>query len=223
MDRLQSLRLTMTLDDPDLLGVRCSTLRSSLGEDLDSFFPKFDESISQEVHDCSDLFFDDGAATDVKVDQLQRMLAVDKFNKSKDNHHHQKLAQEFCMESMTTTKDEENLFVDQFNTFNAEQLKRMLDPLKNSFNLSDVTIPLEDETKSFRNTTSVTDSPTLPYNSVHENTTASDGHSYVEATIQYELCETKLNVENDETMYSKKRKLSTVIENLAKKIKFDHR
>ena len=96
-------------------------------------------------------------------------------------------------------------------------------PLKNTFNLSNVTIPLEDETKSFRNTTSVTDSPTLPYNSVHENTTASDGHSDVEATIQYELCETKLNVENDETIYSKKRKLSTLIENLAKKIKFDHR
>ena len=154
MDRLHSLRLTVTLDDPELLGVRCSTLRSSLGEDLDSFFPKFDESINQEVHDCSDLFFDDGAATDVKVDQLQRMLAVDKFNKSKDNHHHQKLAQEFCMESMSITKDEENLFVDQFNTYNAEQLKRMLDPLKNSFNLSDVTIPLEEETKHFENTLS---------------------------------------------------------------------
>ena len=132
-------------------------------------------------------------------------------------------AQEYCLKSMSKTKDEENLFVDQFNTFNADELKRMLAPLQNSFNFSDVTIPLEDETKDFGNTTSVTDAPTLPYNSVHENTAASDGHSDVEATIQYELCETKLNVVNDETMYSKKRKLSTVIENLAKKIKFDHR
>ena len=85
----------------------------------------------------------------------------------------------------------------------------------------EISIPLEDESKRFANTTSVTDSPTLPYNSVHEN--SSDGHSDVEATIQYELCETKPNVENDETMYSKKRKLSTVIENLAKKIKVDYR
>ena len=274
MDRLQSLRLTVNLDDPELLGARCSTLRSSIGEDLDSFFPKFDESINQEAHDRSDLFFDDGAATDVKVDQLQRMLAVDKFNTSKDHHHHQKLAKEFCLENLTKTMDED-LFVDKFNTFNAEQLKRMLAPLQNSFNLSDVTIPLEEETKHFRNitsvlsvtknmdedtlfvdkfntfnaeqlkrmlaplenslnfsdvttpledatkqfgnTTSATDSPTLPYISVHENTAAS------EATIEYELSETEPNVENDDTMNSKKRKLSTVIENLAKKIKFDHR
>ena len=279
MDRLQSLRLTVALDDPELLGVRCSTMRSSLGEDLDSFFPKFDESINQEAHDRSDLFFDDGAATDVKakVDQLQRMLAVDKFNTSKDHHHHQKLAKEFCLENLTKTMDEDlfvdkfntfnaeqlkrmmaplknslnfidvtipleeetklfgnttsvtknmgedTLFVDKFNTFNAEQLKRMLAPLQNSLNFSDVTIPLQEETKQFGNSTSVTDSPTLPYNSFHENTAASDGHSDVEATIQYELSETKHNVENDDTLNSKKRKLSTVIENLAKKIKFDHR
>ena len=216
MDRLQSLRLTVALDDPELLGVRCSTMRSSLGEDLDSFFPKFDESINQEAHDRSDLFFDDGAATDVKVDQLQRMLAVDKFNTSKDHHHHQKLAKEFCLENLTKTMDED-LFVDKFNTFNAEQLKRMLAPLENSLNFSDVTTPLEDATKQFGNTTSATDSPTLPYISVHENTAAS------EATIEYELSETEPNVENDDTMNSKKRKLSTVIENLAKKIKFDHR
>ena len=257
MDRIQSLRLTMTLDDPDLLKVRCSTLRSSLGEDLDSFFPKFDETIHhQEVNDRSDLFFDDGGATDIKVDQLQRLLAVD-TNTSKDHHHHQRLAQEFCMENMTKTRnedslfvdkfntfnkdqlkkmlapfknsmiqtmDEDNLFVDKFNTFNKDQLEKMLAPLENSFNFSDVTIPLEEETKLLRNLSSETDSPTLPYNSVNENTAANSQSDVeiVEATIQYELCETNFNGENDDTMNSKKRKLSTVIENLAKRIKFEH-
>ena len=257
MDRIQSLRLTMTLDDPDLLRVRCSTLRSSLGEDLDSFFPKFDETIyHQEVNDRSDLFFDDGGATDIKVDQLQRMLAVDK-NTSKDHHHQKRLAQEFCLENMTKTRnedslfvdkfntfnkdqlkkmfaplknsltktlDEDNLFVDNFNTFNEDQLQKMLVPLKNSFNVSDVTIPLEEETKLLRNISSETDSPTLPYNSVNENT-AANSHSdveIVEATLQYELCETNFNGENNDAMNSKKRKLSTVLENQAKKIKFDH-
>ena len=290
MDRIQSLRLTMTLDDPDLLKVRCSTLRSSLGEDLDSFFPKFDETIHhQEVNDRSDLFFDDGGATDIKVDQLQRLLTVD-TNTSKEHHHHQRLAQEFCMENITKTRnedslfvdkfntfnkdqlkkmlapfknsmtqtldqdnlfvdkfntfnkdqlkkmlapfknsmiqtmDEDNLFVDKFNTFNKDQLEKMLAPLENSFNFSDVTIPLEEETKLLRNLSSETDSPTLPYNSVNENTAANSQSDVeiVEATLQYELCETNFNGENDDTMNSKKRKLSTVIENLAKRIKFEH-
>lgn len=258
MDRIQSLRLTMTLDDPDLLKVRCSTLRSSLGEDLDSFFPKFDESIHhQEVNDRSDLFFDDGGATDIKVDQLQKLLAVDEINTSKDHHHHQRLAQEFCMENMTKIRDEDSLFVDKFNTFNKDQLKMMLAPLKNSltktldednlfvdkfntfnenqlekmlaplqnsFNFNDVTVPLEEETKLLRNLSSETDSPTLPYYSVNENTAVNSlsDVEIAEATLQYELCETNFNGENNDTMNSKKRKLSLVIENLAKRIKFEH-
>ena len=34
--------------------------------------------------------------------------------------------------------DEDNLFVDKFNTFNVDQLKRILAPLKNFFKFSDV-------------------------------------------------------------------------------------
>ena len=59
-------------------------------------------------------------------------------NMSKDYHKHQKLAQKFCLESMIKTMDEDNLFVDKFNTFNVDQLKRILAPLKNFFKFSDV-------------------------------------------------------------------------------------
>lgn len=206
----------MTLDDPDLLGIRCSTLRSSLGEDLDNFFPKFDESLLEEVHDnIEDTFFDHSGPIKVQADQLQKMLTVENINRS-DNHHHQRLAQELCLENKIKTVEENNLFVDKFNTFNADELRRMLAPLQRSLNHSDLTIPLkEDECKVLTNQNSSMDS-TVPYTPVTEETVSCLYDA--DATVQYDKCEENIV----DIIESKKRKLSTVIENLAKRMKFDH-
>lgn len=86
MDRVQSLRSSAKVNSNlfSEVSVRCSTLKSSIAEDLEKFFPAIDNVFDDPVHDdLNDDVLGD-LVNSMKIENIQKMLTCERNNSSVD-------------------------------------------------------------------------------------------------------------------------------------------
>ena len=86
MDRVQSLRSSAKVNSNlfSEVSVRCSTLKSSIAEDLEKFFPAIDNVFDDPVHDdLNDDVLGD-LVNSMKIESIQKMLTCERNNSSVD-------------------------------------------------------------------------------------------------------------------------------------------
>ena len=142
MDRVQSLRSSAKLNSNlfSEVSVRCSTLKSSIAEDLEKFFPAIDNVFDDPVHDdLNDDVLGD-LVNSMKIESIQKMLTCERNNSSVDVTKSWNLSREENDRSVSKVEEDDTI---PFNHGSGSKQEAYCDKTQSQNEGEETTIPYD--------------------------------------------------------------------------------